>query len=78
MAYPSASHVYSPYDGQLVDANTTTALNATPIAQFAAADISGAHRIRGALWFVSNCANLERLRVAKEIKRLVWRAKKAS
>ena len=67
MAYPIAAHIRQPYGGFFVDPNQTAARNFSPLARFVPADVQAEKRVRGALWFVSNCASEERLRVAKEL-----------
>ena len=69
MAFMSTAHVHSPYFGRLIDGNEAKARKLLPLARFDLADIQAKTRIRGALWFVSNCRNKERLRVAKEMSR---------
>lgn len=73
MSYSTAAHVRHPYGGFFVDPATTIARNWTPIVSRDLELSSMSKRVRGAVWFVSNCESIERLRVARAMAEWVRR-----
>lgn len=74
------AHIRQPYGGFFVDPVTSIGTNFTVVASFKKEEVLSPKSIQGAVWFVSNCQNQERMEVAKALKKwlLSWRNKNLS